>query len=153
MDRIISEKAFLQCSPETAFELFTDNRLLENWLTTQANVVPEVGGKYELYWDPKDKENNSTIGCKILAIDAPLFLVFEWKGPRPFKHFMNHERPLTTVTVFFIPKDQGTEICLVHTGWRDSVQWESARQFFVSAWQTSLTQLMQLVNRKGKKSF
>jgi uncharacterized protein YndB with AHSA1/START domain len=93
-----------------AFEQFTLNANLEKWLTESADVEPKVGGKYELFWNTKDKENDSTIGCKVLAISPGKFLNFEWKGAKQFKHFMNNVRPLTNVSVFFISNRGSTEV-------------------------------------------
>src|SRR5687768_6480874 len=98
MDKIITKELQLNCPPEKAFLYFTENRLLEKWLALRADVVPEPGGKYELFWKPDDPENNSTKGCRILALKKNRYLCFEWTGPEQFKHFMNNTRPLTTVT-------------------------------------------------------
>jgi uncharacterized protein YndB with AHSA1/START domain len=53
------------------------NEHIEKWLAQMANVEPRVGGKYELVWNPDDKQNDSTIGCKILALQSNRFLTFE----------------------------------------------------------------------------
>ena len=124
-----------------AFELFTANKHLEKWLTNAADVEPKIGGKYELFWNPQNRANDSTIGCKILAIAPNRLLCFEWKGPKQFKHFMNEVQPLTNVAVFFIPLKEGTEIHLLHTGWRDSAEWEEAREWFDKAWMMALSEL------------
>lgn len=147
MDKIIYQKTILKCNPEKAFEFFTVNEHLEKWLTTKADVEPKVGGKYELFWNPTDKENDSTVGCKILAIAPNKFLCFEWKGPKQFKHFMNQARPLTNVAVFFVPVQGGTEIHLLHTGWRATAEWEEARQWFDEAWTTALSELEKQINQ------
>ncbi|UCD26759.1 MAG: SRPBCC domain-containing protein [Candidatus Bathyarchaeota archaeon] len=81
MDRIIYQSTSLKCDLQIAFEMFTINEHLEKWLTQVADVEPKVGGKYELFWNPEDKENDSTIGCKILALHLNKLLSFEWKGP------------------------------------------------------------------------
>ena len=141
MDKIICHTASLGCSPSRAFELFTANKHLKKWLTNAADVEPRIGGKYELFWNPQSRVNDSTIGCKILAITPNKLLCFEWKGPKQFKHFMNEVRPLTNVAVFFIPIKEGTEIHLLHTGWRDSAEWEKAREWFDKAWMMSLSEL------------
>jgi uncharacterized protein YndB with AHSA1/START domain len=83
--------------------MFTVNEHLEKWLAKVADVEPKMGGKFELFWNPKDRENDSTMDCKILALQPNKFLCFEWKGPKQFKHFLNERRPLTNVVVFFIP--------------------------------------------------
>jgi uncharacterized protein YndB with AHSA1/START domain len=147
MDKIIYYSINLKCDPQEAFEMFTVNKHLQNWLTQVADVKPKVGGKYELFWNSEDKENDSTIGCKILALHPNKFLSFEWKGPKQFKHLMNEVRPLTNVAVSFIPHPEGTEVHLLHTGWRDSVEWEEARQFFDKAWKIALSELQKYMRK------
>jgi uncharacterized protein YndB with AHSA1/START domain len=145
MDKVIYHVIKLKCSPEKAFEMFTLNEYLQKWLTEVAEVEPKVGGKYELFWNPEERENDSTIGCKILALHPDRFLAFEWKGPKQFRHFMNEVRPLTNVSVSFIPSPEGTEIHLLHAGWRDAPEWEEARVWFDMQWATALTELRKYV--------
>lgn len=136
----------LKCSSDKAFELVTLGDHLHKWLTAVAEVEPRVGGKYELFWNPEDRENDSTIGCKILAIQSNRFLTLEWKGPTHFKRFMNQVRPLTNVSVSFIPCPEGTEVHLLHSGWRDTSEWEEARQWFDKAWAMALSELQKYVS-------
>ena len=145
----------LQCTPKKAFQMFTVNELVESWLVRpygglSAEIEPRVGGKYELFWDPKDRENDSTIGCKVTAIQADKFLAFEWKGPKQFKHFMNTADPLTHVVVFFVPlsgRDKlTTEVNLIHSGWGSSPQWMDAIRYFEAAWNSALQNLAKEVN-------
>ena len=148
MDKIIEERALLSCKKEKAFEMFISNKNLENWLTTKAHIDPQVGGKYELFWEPNNPENDSTIGCKFLAFDKPNFLNFEWKGPKRYKHIMNNVRPLTNVTVVFTEQGNQTQVTLLHTGWREADNWEQARQYFIIGWKEAFSQLENYV--KGK---
>ncbi|MEX0968586.1 MAG: SRPBCC domain-containing protein [Bacteroidia bacterium] len=148
MDKIIIRTVILNCSVHKAFEMITENKHLERWLTNKADVEPEVGGKYELFWVPDDRENNSTIGCKVLAIDTPNYLNFEWRGPVQYKHFMNDIRPLTNVTVIFTAQGNETKVTLIHTGWRNTDDWEQARQYFIHAWQGAFDKLEKYVNRE-----
>ncbi len=140
MDKIIYQVTWLQCDPLKAFDLFTVNEHLEKWLTQEADVELKVGGKHELFWNPEDKEHDSTYGCKILGVHPGAFLCFEWKGPKQFT-FMNEVRPLTQVVVSFIPCRGGTDIHLVHTGWRDTPEWEKARLWFDKAWAAAFLEL------------
>ena len=141
MDKIIYHSISLKSDPQKAFEMFTVNKHLERWLTQVAEVEPRVGGKYELFWNPEDRENDSTIGCKLLALRPNRFLSFEWKGPKQFKHFMNDVRPLTNVVVFFVPCEECIEVYLLHIGWRDTPEWEEARLWFDKAWAMALSEL------------
>jgi len=145
-DRIIVHTLLLNCSLQKAFEMFSDNSQLEGWLTAKANVEPRLGGLYELFWEPQDPENNSTIGCRILALEEPYYLNFEWKGPKQYKHFMNVVKPLTNVTVTFTPVGDKTKVVLIHTGWRDGSEWEEARVWFERGWGESLSKLEKKVN-------
>jgi uncharacterized protein YndB with AHSA1/START domain len=149
MDKVIEESTTLPVSADATYRLFTDNRLLENWLTVKADVEPKAGGKYELFWEPDDPGNNSTIGCKILAVQRPHFIHFEWKGPKQYKHFMNVSRPLTHVTVIFTPMDTRTRVTLIHSGWREGDDWEEARQYFIKAWSGAFKRLEESVRVGG----
>ncbi len=147
MNKIIHQSIVLKCGVKHAFHLFIDNESLKSWLTNEALIEPVIGGKYELFWDLSDKENNSTIGCKVTAIEQNKFISFEWKSPEQFKHFANNADPLTQVTIFFIPLEDSTQINLIHTGWRNSDEWEKARQWQERAWNTAFEQLNKFVNK------
>ena len=98
-----------------------------------------------LYWDPDNPEVNSTKGCRILALERPHLISFEWKGAKQHEPFMNHERPFTAVSVSFIPQGKNeTRVTLIHTGWRNSPEWEDARQWFETAWKNAFQQLAEL---------
>jgi uncharacterized protein YndB with AHSA1/START domain len=142
MDKIIHLSVFLHTPPDKAFDMFTNSHLLESWLTVLAEVEPVIGGKFELFWEPEDKANNSTLGCKITAIEKNKFLSFEWHSPKQFKHFANTSDPLTHVVVFFIPKASNTEVHLIHSGWRSSSEWEEARIWQEKAWKLAFNTLV-----------
>ncbi len=147
MDPILVIKTSLACDQATAFDLFTINTHLESWLTAKANVSAEVGGAYELFWQPETPEDNSTIGCKILALDKPNYLCFEWKGPVQFRSFMNTRQPLTNVVVTFHGNQERTMATLIHTGWGISQEWTEARNYFDKAWTGAFHQLVEHASR------
>ncbi len=151
MENIVLIKKKIDCDIHTAFNLFTINELLESWLTVEAGVDPKVGGKYELFWDPRNKEINSTIGCKITGFEQDKFISFDWKGPANFKSFMNFADPLTHVIVFFSPNridPNKTTIHLFHTGWRKDPEWQEARDYFEKAWSNALGVLKEKIKKK-----
>jgi uncharacterized protein YndB with AHSA1/START domain len=149
MDKIIHLSVHLRCTPHQAFEMFTNNRLLGSWLVPLAETEPVLVGRYELFWEPNDRENNSTIGCRITAIEPDQFLAFDWRSPKQFKHFANNADPLTHVVVFFIPRLNGTDTHLIHSGWRSSGEWEEARQWQEQAWRIAFQELEKQINGKG----
>lgn len=131
--------------------MFTVNTYLESWLTKKADVVAQIGGKYELFWEPENPEDNSTIGCKILALEKPVYINFEWKGPKQYKHFMNNANPLTNVNILFNSVGDHTNVVLLHTGWRDSEEWEEAKQYFINAWEGAFEKLKDFVHSSNEK--
>ncbi len=149
MSNVLHNSVRLECTAQRAFEMFTDNELLESWFPPLADVEPWVGGKYELFWNPDDKENDSTIGCKVTAIAPDKLLAFDWKGPVMFKDFMNNADPLTHVAVVFADCGEGSEACsevhVIHSGWRSSPEWQEAKQFFDRAWKEELEALRRVV--------
>lgn len=146
MDKIVHLSTKLQCDAHRAFELFTTNHLLESWLTVEADVEPMLGGRYELFWEPHDRENNSTIGCKVTAVESGKILSFEWRTAKQYKHFANNADPLTHVVVCFRPEDEWTDVHLVHSGWRSTAEWEEARQWQERAWRGAFDVLERRVN-------
>ncbi|MHA1712585.1 MAG: SRPBCC family protein [Candidatus Ranarchaeia archaeon] len=150
MGNIIHLAVPLPCDVQTAFNMFTVNKLLESWLAIKANVEPVKDGRYELFWDPSDPNHNSTLGCRITSIEQGHFLSFEWKGPKQFEHFMNTFDPLTHVIIFFLPcpeaPDHCTEVHLIHTGWRNSSEWEEARKWVEKSWREAFTRLSEIVS-------
>jgi uncharacterized protein YndB with AHSA1/START domain len=148
MDRVIQVAAELRCQPTEAFEHFVGKPLLESWLATAAEVEPVVGGRYELFWDPADRENDSTIGCRITALVPGALLAFEWKSPRQFKAFANSSDPLTHVVVAFRPTQAGTAVHLVHSGWRGAPEWQEAADWQERAWTVAFEALEEMVNKR-----
>ncbi len=150
MTKILHHSVLLNCATHQAYEMFTVNKLLQSWFTKLADVEPVVGGKYELFWDPDDRKNNSTIGCKITALEQDKLIAFDWKGPVQYKHFMNNADPLTHVVVSFFPCEDGaspcTEVHIIHTGWRNSDEWEEARKYFERAWSNVFEELRKVIN-------
>jgi len=47
--------------------------------------------------------------------------------------------------VSFIPGPAGSEVHLLHTGWRDTTEWEVAREWFDKQWAMALTELQKYV--------
>jgi len=151
MQKIIQIEVEFNCGVHEAFNFFTNNEKLESWLPEKAEVEPKVGGKYELFWDPKNREINSTIGCKITSIEKDKFVSFEWKGPEIFQSFMNFCDPLTHVVVAFYSSSEDpkkTSLFLFHSGWRNDPEWQKARDYFEKAWLGALTNLKEKLSSK-----
>lgn len=145
-DRIIHLSASLPVSVPRAFEYFTKRELLQEWLAPAVSVEPQVGGRYELFWEPSDRENNSTIGCRVTALSSNQFLSFQWRSPMQFKPFANAADPLTHVVVVFSAEGSQTRVHLVHSGWHSASEWEEARKWQERAWSGALAKLERIAH-------
>lgn len=123
MTQVIHENIWLQCSPARAWELFTQPVGLVTWLADQAEIVPQIGGKYELYWLSGPAAPAATDGCRITSWEPERMLAFTWRVPPRFG-----PQPLTLATVFFAPENGGTKIHLLHSGWAGEVSWHYAAE-------------------------
>jgi uncharacterized protein YndB with AHSA1/START domain len=150
MEQIIHQQIHLNCTPEKAFRQFTHSEHLERWLTGRAEVEARIGGKYELFWDLDHPERDSTLGCRITALVPDRMLAFDWKGLQEFSDFMNDADPLTHVAVLFFSAKSGTELHLLHSGWRRSGRWPEAQAYFERAWTNALETLQGQIGADDK---
>jgi uncharacterized protein YndB with AHSA1/START domain len=133
-DVVLVKSVVLPLSVPAAFHLFTDAGLLQSWLCEAATVEARLGGRYELFWEPSDPENDSTIGCRVTAFEPDQLLAFQWRSPKQFKAFANAADPLTHVVVTFHESAEGVKVTLVHGGWRSTPEWLEAAQWQSVAW-------------------
>lgn len=131
------QKVIIPCDVKRAFQMFTISKNVEQWLTVKADIVPVAGGIHACFWNPKDRKNNSAIGCMVTVVEKNKPIAFDWCGPVQFKPFMNDADPLTPVVMAFVPIDTGidprTEVYLIRSGWRSGEDWEQTRLFFERA--------------------
>jgi uncharacterized protein YndB with AHSA1/START domain len=142
----IQIERFVEAPIERVWHAWIDPADLSRWLTERANIQPEVGGAYELFWEPDHPDRNSTMGCKITAIDNPRLLTFTWRGPVQFSDFMNSEPPPTHVRIELASVDGRTRVQLTHAGWGPGPRWAEARAWFDRAWNTSLDRLATILS-------
>ena len=123
---------------EKVFEAWIKPALIEQWLARRAHVEPSPGGAYELFWDPRQSDINSTLGCRITDIVPNAELSFNWKGPEPFTAIVGD-----TTRVFVRLEAQGPNTLLrfVHTGWGQGRRWEAARVWQEHAWRQAMENL------------
>jgi uncharacterized protein YndB with AHSA1/START domain len=133
---------------ERVWQLWTQPDELTTWLAEQANIQTDVGGAFELFWEPNHPERNSTLGCTITAMEPNKMLSFTWKGPVAFQELMNTNPPPTSVTVVLRAVSQErTAVRLEHVGWGCEENWVEARTWQERAWRTALTQLRDQTER------
>lgn len=83
----------LQVPPARVWAALTDPSQAGTWFVAKARITPELGGAYELVWDPDTPRHHSTIGCRITAIAPRRYLAFTWRGPDELSAIMNEGDP------------------------------------------------------------
>ena len=134
----------LAASPERVWAALVDPAQAGTWFAAKANIVPEVGGAYELFWQPETPDHESTIGCRITAIAPARYLGFTWRGPDELNDIMNNgdpPPPPTHVTLSLAPADGGTRLRVRHAGFGSDSDWKRARAWHERAWQACLDNL------------
>lgn len=132
----------LNTSTSSAWQLWTNEKELEQWLTTRAHVEPKPNGPYELFWDPSNPNENSTAGCRITAFIPSKLLAFEWKGPVPYADLMNTAPLPTWVHISFEAiTPSKTILHFRHSGWGQSTRWNEARSWQLDAWMGAFVNL------------
>ena len=140
-DSVVHVAALVPVAPARPFADFASPDFLTTWLTAAAEVEAEVSGRYELFWNPRDREVDSMIGCCITALVADELVAFQWRGPRPFRDYASGADPLTHVFFAFVPAGTEPRVHLVHSGLAQRSRVGEARAWQERAWSGALRAL------------
>ncbi|MBY0087947.1 MULTISPECIES: SRPBCC family protein [Brevibacillus] len=121
-------------SIELVWWAWTRKERLVQWFAPDATIEPYLGGAYELYFHPANRDQMGTKGCIITHFEPKERLGFTWKGPDEFADTMNHEDALTYVLVTLSEAGGKTQVLVEHFGWKEGEEWEKARGWHEMAW-------------------
>jgi uncharacterized protein YndB with AHSA1/START domain len=134
---------------ERVWQALVDPAQAGTWFAAKANIDPELGGAYELFWRPGTPESQSTIGCRITAIAPCRYLAFTWRGPDELGALMNEgdpPPPPTHVTITVSPSAAGADLRVRHVGFGDGEGWSGAVAWHHRAWTAVLDNLEALLS-------
>ena len=141
----INVKITINSSLDLVWLAWTQANRITEWFSPEANVEARVGGPFELFFDTKNHNHQSTIGCVFTQVESKNKLCFTWKGPNQFAEFMNHTSSLTSVTVLFSEDDKKIHLNLIHDGWGTGEKWEKAKAWHQEQWQLLLKNLKSVI--------
>jgi uncharacterized protein YndB with AHSA1/START domain len=110
----IKHQFFFPHKPELVWEYLTRAELMELWLMPN-DFLPILGHDFQFRINPMPQlDFDGIVYCKVLEIIPYQTLSYSWKsGPG------NGKIELDSIVVWkLIPKDNGTELVLEHTGFR-----------------------------------
>jgi uncharacterized protein YndB with AHSA1/START domain len=113
-DLTVRKRVTVTCSPQQAFELFTERKT--DWWPYETHAAsgekpaeviyePRVGGRvYDRLNDGRENQWGT-----VLAWEPPHRVAIEWN--------VNPDNPATELEVRFTPEGEGTRVDLEHRGW------------------------------------
>jgi uncharacterized protein YndB with AHSA1/START domain len=112
MQKEIKQTWFFRQSPEEVWEYLTKPELIEQWLM-KTDFKPIVGHKFNFFHAPKNEGPYEGIThCEVLEVKPFTKLSYSWKGNTKDKSSIYD----TKVAWTLVPKENGTELQLVHDG-------------------------------------
>jgi len=141
----IRDQILVAASQEIVWWAWTYTDRVTAFFAPAANIEARLGGAYELFFDPANRERMCTAGCTITQLEPMSRLGFSWKGPDQFAALMNDQAHLTTVTITLESVDGATRVAMEHAGWGDGEEWAAARTWHVKAWEMVLQSMKKAI--------
>jgi uncharacterized protein YndB with AHSA1/START domain len=115
MQKTIKHQFFFPNSPEAVWEYLTKAELMQQWLMPN-DFQPILGYDFQFTTKPiPSLQLDGIFNCKVVEIVPCKKLSYSWKGGPG-----NGEISLDTLVVWtLVPKDNGTELQLVHSGFKE----------------------------------
>jgi len=133
MEHDIKFELILNTDTETVWKKWTTREGMMSFFAPEAAVDLEIGGRYELYFDPQAPAGEKGAeGMKILAIEDKKLLSFTWNAPTTYPEI---RRQRTCVCIRIEKPGEGkTRLVLENTGYGYSREWQEALEYFRIAW-------------------
>ncbi|MBO0888303.1 SRPBCC domain-containing protein, partial [Candidatus Bathyarchaeota archaeon] len=136
--RQVRKQTVISIPPETAWNGWTSVVGVTSFFAPKANIEAKVGGLYELFFDLNAPRGfQGTEGCRILNLDPPNNLAFEFIAP---PQFPNVRRVRTRVDVVFdeVLKGGLVKVSVIHSGFVEGEEWDESFDFFSWSWELVL---------------
>jgi uncharacterized protein YndB with AHSA1/START domain len=122
---------------------FTTSEGAQTFFAPAARIRLEMGGPYELFFDPSAPEGErGSEGMRILAYLPQEMLAFEWNAPPKFPEIRDAGRRTFVVVQLRDAGGGRTRVRLHHLGWGDGGRWREVRDYFDKAWDHVLRSLV-----------
>jgi len=137
---VIRKEVILPAAADRVWQAWTTEKGVTGFFAPEASVDLAIGGKYEMYFDPKQSiGKKGSEGCRILSFVPSEMLSFTWNAPLS----MAEVRKSNTWVVMTFEEltPEKTRLSLVHLGWQAGPEWEKALVYFDRAWEIVLGRL------------
>jgi uncharacterized protein YndB with AHSA1/START domain len=143
MSKAIHHTLFFPNKPEVVWKYLTKSELMELWLMKN-DFQPVVGHNFQFKTNPLPNLNfDGIVYCKVLEIIPNKKLVYSWKGgPQPGEIIMD-----SIVEWTLTEKNNGTELDVVHSGFKEGFEDVSIFSAMESGWLKNVKEIYQLINK------
>jgi uncharacterized protein YndB with AHSA1/START domain len=137
---VIRKEVILPAAADRVWQAWTTEKGVTGFFAPEASVDLAIGGKYEMYFDPKQpKGKQGSEGCRILSFVPSEMLSFTWNAPLSIPG-VRKERTWVVLTFEELTQER-TRLSLVHLGWQAGPEWKKALVYFDRAWEIVLGRL------------
>ena len=132
-ERAIRGEVIVPAGLDEVWNAWTTEDGIRSFFAPDVRVRLEVGGPYEIYFDPQaEPGRRGAEGVRILALQPRTMLSFTWNAP---PHLPEVRGQWTHVIIHLEPLGpRRTKVTLFHDGWGKGGQWEQAFDYFQRAW-------------------
>jgi uncharacterized protein YndB with AHSA1/START domain len=115
MQKGIHQTWFFRQSPQEVWEYLTKPELIEQWLM-KTNFQPVLGQKFQFIFTAKPgSKYEGIVNCEVKEIVPFSKLSYSWEG-----RLYDKSRDFNSVVAWtLVPKDNGTELQLEHSGFEE----------------------------------
>jgi uncharacterized protein YndB with AHSA1/START domain len=139
-DTLVLEGHFPKLTPEEMFDCWTRPERLTKWWPPEAEIEPEVGGKYHLAW----KEGDWFLEGKITAFERGKRFAFAWRWRQ------EPDAPERKVAVAIAAHEKGgSKLTITHGPYKEDEKEQRARAGHLQGWAQFTVRLREL--SKGGK--
>ena len=141
MQKTIEQQFFFPHSPEVVWEYLTKSELLQQWLMPN-NFKPVLGYDFEFTTKPiPSLDLDGVMYCKVLEIVPFKKLTYTWKAGSG-----KGDISLDTIVEWtLIVKDNGTELKLKHSGFKE-IENLNIYNGMTSGWMQNIQKIANLLN-------
>ena len=139
-ERAISYEAAVPAPVESVWTAWTTSAGIATFFAPEAHVELRVDGPFEIFMNPfAEPGMKGADNMRILAFQEQRMLSFTWNAP---PHLPAARAQRTAVILRFEPRGtDSTIVRLYHVGWGDGGEWDTAYEYFSSAWKRVLVNL------------
>jgi uncharacterized protein YndB with AHSA1/START domain len=140
IERHLRKATTVNAPRDAVWRAWTDPGELSQWFGYGANVELRPGGPYEILFLRDNAPGlQGGEGNVIQSYEPHRFLAFTWNAPPTFGP-LRDER--TWVRIDFDDTPTGTQVTLIHYGWRAGPDWDGVYDYFDRAWDHVMSALI-----------